>query len=152
MNNFYNSTDLCLLKKNGVNVAGALQLNGKNIPLVVKAKLKQGKHTTMQSQGVTVMKWMDKKPMSFIHIFHSNNMVAVFKKGRDQHKQGRIQEYNLFMARVDFKVKNCNMENHKVVKKLLKRLLNTLVHNAFVLHRDSQNANKTNHLALDFKT
>jgi hypothetical protein len=28
MNNFYNSPDLWLLQKNGVNVAGTLQLNG----------------------------------------------------------------------------------------------------------------------------
>jgi hypothetical protein len=103
MNTFYNSPDLCLLQKNCVNVAGTLQLNGTNVPLIVKAKLKQGKHTTMQSQGVTVMKWMGKKPLSFICIFHSTTMVAILKKGRDLHKPGSIKEYNLFMGRVDLK-------------------------------------------------
>jgi hypothetical protein len=31
---FYSSPDHCLLKKNEVNVAGTLQLNRKNVPLV----------------------------------------------------------------------------------------------------------------------
>jgi hypothetical protein len=118
MNNLYKSPDLCLLHKNGVNVAGTLQLIGKNVPLVAKAKVKHGKHTTMHSQGVTVMKWMGKKPMSFISIFHSDTMVAVCKKRRDLHKPGSIQEYNSFMGRVDFKVKNCHMKRHKVVHKI----------------------------------
>jgi hypothetical protein len=54
---FYNSSDLCLLlKKNGVNVAGTLQLNMKNVPLAVKeAKLKQGEHIAIKSQVVMVM-------------------------------------------------------------------------------------------------
>jgi hypothetical protein len=47
-NNFYNYPDLCLLPmKSGVNVAGTLRLNRKNVPLVVKeAELKRA------SQGV----------------------------------------------------------------------------------------------------
>jgi hypothetical protein len=37
MDNFYSSPDLCLLlKKSGVNEAGTLQLNRKDVPLVVK--------------------------------------------------------------------------------------------------------------------
>jgi hypothetical protein len=107
MNNFCISTDLCLLQKNCVNIAGTLQLNRKNAHLVVKAKLKQGDLTTMQRQGITVM-----------NSFHSDTTVAVFKKGRDLHKPGSIQEYNLFTGRVDFKVKGRNMKKHKVVHKI----------------------------------
>jgi hypothetical protein len=36
MDNFYNSPDPCLLKKNHVNVAGIQHLYRKNVPLVVK--------------------------------------------------------------------------------------------------------------------
>jgi hypothetical protein len=33
-----------------------------------------------------VMKWMDKKSVSFILTFHSDTMVAVSKRGRDPYK------------------------------------------------------------------
>jgi hypothetical protein len=60
---------------------------------------------------------MGNKPMSFICIFHSDTMVALSKKERDLHKPGVIQEYNSFMGRVDFKVKNYK-EKHIVVHKI----------------------------------
>lgn len=44
-------------------------------------------------------------------------MVALSKKERDLHKPGVIQEYNSFMGRVDFKVKNYK-EKHIVVHKI----------------------------------
>jgi hypothetical protein len=68
MDNFYNSSDLCCLpKKNTVNVAGTLQLNRKNVSVVVKdAELKQGEHTAVQSEEVMMINWTDKKPTSFI--------------------------------------------------------------------------------------
>jgi hypothetical protein len=54
-------------------------LNRKNVPLVVKeAKLKESKHIAVQSQGVMMLNWMDKKPVSFISTFHSDTMVAVW--------------------------------------------------------------------------
>jgi hypothetical protein len=48
-----------------------------------EAKLKPGEDTAVQSSGVMVMKWMDKKPVSFISTFHIDTMVAVSKRGRD---------------------------------------------------------------------
>jgi hypothetical protein len=67
------------LKKSAVNVAGTLRLNRKNIPLVVnEAKLKQSKHIAVESQGVMMLNWMVKKPVSFISTFHRDTMVAVW--------------------------------------------------------------------------
>jgi hypothetical protein len=56
-----------------------------------------------------VLKWMDKKPMSFISTFHSDIMVATSKRGRHLHKPRCIQEYNLFMGGVDAKDKKLQL-------------------------------------------
>jgi hypothetical protein len=157
MDNFYNSPDLCLLlKKSGVNVAGTLRLSRKNVPLVVKeTKLKRGEHIAVQSQGVMVLKWMDKKPVSFISTFHSDTMVEVSKRGKVLYKPRGVQEYNSFMGGVDLKdqkLQPYEIERKRSTKwytKLFKRLLNISVHNAFVLYRESQNVKQLSHL--DFR-
>jgi hypothetical protein len=54
-------------------------LNRKNVPLdVKKAKLKDSEHIALQSQGVMMLNWMNKKLVSFISTFHSDSMVAVW--------------------------------------------------------------------------
>jgi hypothetical protein len=65
MDNFYNSSDLCLLlKKSGVYIAGTQRLNRKNIPLVLKEeKLKRVENIAVQSQGMMVWQWINKKPI-----------------------------------------------------------------------------------------
>lgn len=44
-----------------------------DVSLAVKeAKLKENKQTSVLRQGVMVMEWLDKKPVSFTSTFHSN--------------------------------------------------------------------------------
>jgi hypothetical protein len=71
MDNYYKSPDLCLLlKKNKLNVAGTLRLNRKNVPDSLKnAKLKRGEVDDYHRQDIKVMKWVDKKPVTFISNF-----------------------------------------------------------------------------------
>jgi hypothetical protein len=64
-------------------------------------KLKQSKHITVQSKGMMLMKWMDKKPISFISTFHGDVMVAFSKRGRDLNEARHIQEYKVFMEGID---------------------------------------------------
>jgi hypothetical protein len=126
----------------------ALQLIGKDVPLVVKEKLKKSELTTAQNKGVSMITWMDKKPMSYIYIFHTDTMITVSKTGRDPYKPRSIQEYSLFMGRVDLKVKNLLIVRRtNWYIKLLKRVLNTLVHDVFGLYREHKIVNKIFHLA-----
>jgi hypothetical protein len=62
-----------------------------DIPLVVKEeKLKQGGHTALHNETVMVIKWMDKKQVSSISIFHSDTMVAILKGGKERNKPRHI--------------------------------------------------------------
>jgi hypothetical protein len=98
---------------------------------VKEAEFKRGEHIVVQSQGVMVLKWMDKKPVSFISTFHSDTMVADSKRGKDLHKPRGIQEYDSFMGGVD--LKNRKLQPYETERKkstkcyteLFKRLLNT---------------------------
>lgn len=82
----------------------------------------------MQGKGVMVMKWMDKKPISFISKFQGDVMLAVSKRGKDLNEPRHVQEYKVFMEGLDIKD-----QSTKCHTKLLKWLLNILIHNAFVL-------------------
>jgi hypothetical protein len=96
IDNYYNSPDLAaFLKRQGTNVAGKLLLNRKNVPSTIKnAKLKKSEIIAQQSDGVMVMKWKDKKEVSFISTFHDAQMVTQQKHGTDIKKPACIVEYN----------------------------------------------------------
>jgi hypothetical protein len=79
IDNYYNSPTSCvLLRDNSVNVAGTLQLKRKHVPASVKKKkLKRGEATAAaECSGVMVMKWRDKRDVSFVSTFHDNAMVT----------------------------------------------------------------------------
>jgi hypothetical protein len=44
------------------------------------------------------MKWMDKKPLSFIFVFHRETIVAVAKSGKEMHMPRGIKKYNAYMC------------------------------------------------------
>jgi hypothetical protein len=81
--------------------------------------------------------------------------VSVSKRGRDLYKPRGIQEYNSFVGGVDLKDQELQpyetdrKRSTKWCTKLFKRLLNILVHKAFVLYRESQNMKKLSHV--DFR-
>lgn len=66
-----------------MNVAGTLRLNRKDVPDPIKvAKLKKGEIVAYHSQGVMVLKWMDKKQVSFISTFHDATMISREKRSK----------------------------------------------------------------------
>jgi hypothetical protein len=71
-------------------------------------------------------------------------MVAISKRERDLYKPGGVQEYNSFVGvgLNDQKLQVYKIERKKNTKwytKVFKSWLNILVHNAFVLYKESQN-------------
>jgi hypothetical protein len=122
---------------------------------VKEAKLKRGEHIAVHIQGVMVLKWMGKKPVSFISTFSSATTVAVSKRGRDLYTPRGIQEYNSFVGGADLKdqqlglYENERKRSTKWYTNPFKRLPNISVHNAFVLYRENQNVKQLHHL--DFR-
>jgi hypothetical protein len=51
-----------------------------------RSSIEIGEHIAVQNEELMVRKWMDKKPVSFISIFHCKSTVASLKAGRDLHK------------------------------------------------------------------
>jgi hypothetical protein len=105
MDNYYNSPDLAaFLKRQGTNVAGTLRLSRKNMPSAIKnAVLKKGDIIVQHSDGVMVMKWKDKKEVSFISTFHDASMVTQQKRGIVIKKPACIVECSKAMGGVDLK-------------------------------------------------
>jgi hypothetical protein len=155
MDNYYNSPDLCLLlKKNKINVAGTLRLNRKNVPDSLKnAKLKRGELDAYHSQGIMVMKWVDKKPVTFISTFHDASLISREIRGKEIIKPKCIVEYNKQMGAVDLKDQKLQpylIERKKCMKwylKMFRRLLNTSVHNALIIYNANKDRKPLDHLS-----
>jgi hypothetical protein len=79
----YNSPSLCVvLRDNIVNVTGTLRLNRTHVPASVKnKKLKKGEAVAAECSGLMIMKWRDKRDVSFIPNFHDNTMVTKNVRG-----------------------------------------------------------------------
>lgn len=145
MDNYYNSPDLCLiLKRNKVNVAGTLRINRREVPEEIKQeKLKKGELVAYHSQGVMVLKWLDKKQVSFISSFHNASMQTIEKRGKEIKKPTCIREYNQFMGGVDLKDQKLQpylIERKRCTKwylKLFRRLLNRAIHNSLIIYNGS---------------
>ena len=129
MDNYYNSPSLCLLLKDkGVNVAGTLR----HVPPIVKdKKLKKGEIVAAESNGIMVMKWKDKKDVSFITTFHDNSMSTKQVRFKQVTKPTCITQYNHSMGGVDKKdqmIQPYLLERKRTKKwyiKLFRRLLNS---------------------------
>ena len=153
MDNYYNSPELChLLKQHKVNVAGTLRLNRKNVPATIKqTKLSKGELVAYHSQGIMVLKWLDKKPVSFISTFHNASMVSTEKRGKVINKPQCIWEYNRHMGGVDMKDQKLQpylLERKRCAKwylKLFRRLLNTSVHNALIVYSMNKDLKSLKH-------
>jgi hypothetical protein len=103
VDNYHNSPSLCVLPRdNGVSVAGTLRLNRTHVPDSVKnKKLKKAEATASECSGVVVMKWRDKRDVSFVSTFHDNTVVTKTMRGNEIIKPKCITEYNSSMWGVD---------------------------------------------------
>ena len=105
MDNYYNSPSLStLLRDRGINVAGTLRLNRKDVPTSVKSKkLKKGEMVAAESNGIMVLKWKDKRDVAFISTFHDNSMGRKVVRGKEVVKPQCILQYNNNMGGIDKK-------------------------------------------------
>jgi hypothetical protein len=86
-----------------------------------------------------VLKWMDKTPVAFISTFHDATAVSTIKLGKEFRKPKSIQDYNKSKGGIDLKDKKLQpyaVERKRCTKwymKVFRRLLNTSVHNSFIV-------------------
>jgi hypothetical protein len=90
-----------------------------------------------------VMKWLDKKPVSFYPYFTVTPWLQLREKTCINQ-----EEYNLFMGEVglkDQKLQPYDTEKKRSMKwstKLFKKLLYSSIHISIVIHRERQNTKK----------
>ncbi|XP_046391504.1 piggyBac transposable element-derived protein 4-like [Ischnura elegans] len=144
MDNFYNSVNLCLhLLQNNTYVTGTLQGNRKNNPLdVVNKKLKRGESFSRHTnEGISVMKWRDKREILLISSEHDADFVDVQTKfGTISRRPKMVVKYNQFMGgidRMDQLLAYYPLERKSLrwYMKLGLHLLNLVMNNAYCLFK-----------------
>jgi hypothetical protein len=154
MDNFYNSPELArFLKSKKTDCVGTLRINIKTVPPLVKDKnLKKGQQFGRHSGHVGVLTWHDKKKVTMISTYHTDEMRESISRGKEVVKPDAVSDYNSHMGGVDLKDQMLQpylLERKKGSKwhvKLFKRLLNITIYNSMVIYRSLSANKKTNPL------
>jgi hypothetical protein len=135
MDNYYNSPYLAhFLKRYNRYCVGFLRLNRKNVLQEVKTKkLKKGETVCQHSGPVSVLKWCDKKIVSMISTYHSDDMRPVTVRGKEAQKAVSVIDYNKNMMLQMYVIEMKRMQ--KWYHKVFKRLFNAAVLNAVIVYR-----------------
>lgn len=102
--NWYTSVGLAReLLKRETHLVGTLRKNRKHFPkVVVSTKLKKGQFIAKESDdGITVMKWKDKRDVLVLSTKHSTRFTRVFKHNKVISKPQIILDYNKAKGAVD---------------------------------------------------
>ncbi|XP_046969102.1 piggyBac transposable element-derived protein 4-like [Vanessa cardui] len=146
--NWYTSIDLARkLLDNETHLVGTLRKNRKHLPKsVVQKKLKKGEYIAKESEdGITVMKWRDKREVLVLSTKHSVRFHNVTKRGRIISKPQIIIDYNKGKGAVDLSDQMTSYctplrKSIKWYKKIaIDLLLNTSVVNALILYKTVTN-------------
>lgn len=142
--NWYTSIDLARnLLKNETHLVGTIRKNRKHIPKeVTTAKLKRGEHIARESDdGITVMKWKDKRDVLVLSTKHSDRFLTITKRGKAVLKPKIVIDYNRAKGAVDLSDQMAAYSSPlrksvKWYKKVgINLLLNTAVVNALILYQ-----------------
>ena len=153
IDNYYSSPELAdELYSRDTFVTGTLRLNRKGIPLAVKnAKLKQGECVFRRKEHIFVMKWCDKRPVSFISTIHEANDIITKKKDR----QGNYIQKPQIVVDYTCKMRGCDVSDQllqsysllrrsvKWWRKLFFHLFSVVLGNAYILHKKYGSAKMT---------
>jgi hypothetical protein len=142
--NWYTSVNLAeTLLKNETHLVGTLRKNRKHLPEDVKnAKLKTGEYKAKENEnGITVMKWKDKRDVLLLSTKHSTKFVTTTnRRGHEKYKPEIVRDYNRTKSAIDLsdQMSAYSSPLRKTVKWYRKLafelLLNTAVVNAMILH------------------
>lgn len=156
--NWYTSVELaCKLLENQTHLVGTLRKNRKNLPTdVTNKKLKSGEHVIRENgQGISVIKWRDKRDVLLLSTKHSDAIVPTTNRlGNIRHKPQIVVAYNQGKSAVDLSDQLTAYQSplRKTVKwyrKLaIEIILNTAMVNAWVMYRE---VSKENIKLLEFR-
>ncbi|KFM67179.1 PiggyBac transposable element-derived protein 4, partial [Stegodyphus mimosarum] len=140
MDNFFSSPELFvyLLNENKINSCGTIRPNRKHFPKdVSRGKLNRGETTVRFTNGMTALRWKDKRDVFMLSNMHNPMVIA-----DDQTKPDIITCYNKNMGYVDLSDRMANSYTFgrrtlKWTKKLFFHLLDLTVLNAYILSKIS---------------
>lgn len=142
--NWYTSVDLAeRLTDMRTHLLGTLRKNRRGNPKeVVAQKLKRGEVTARENKnGVTILKWKDKRDVLMLSTKHSAEMTTIQKRNCSKEKPKMVVEYNLGKSSVDLSDQMIAYSSPlrrtiKWYKKLaIELLLNTCIVNSIVLFK-----------------
>ena len=150
MDNYYSSVKLYeTLLAQGTTACGTLRLNRKGLPDDIKTtKLKKGEHMFRRKEDLLVLKWHDKKVVTFMSTAHSASFhentkgksVPVVKSSYDRHMNGvDINDQNVGYYAMKRKAM-------KWYKKMIIYCLNLCRFQSFVIFRKSGKGDRISHL------
>ena len=137
------------LKALNILACGTIRTNRKDLPSLAPDKsLKRGEfdyHST--SNGITVYKWIDKKPVHFVSNYHEVSTTTVQRRNRDGSKSTVpcpqiVEDYYKYMGGTDKhdmlrELYGVNRKNCKWWHRLFFGLLDMAIVNSFVLFCDA---------------
>lgn len=148
--NWYTSLGLAYeLLKNNTHFLGTVRKNRRNLPKkVVETKLKRGEFVAQENDdGITVLKWKDKRDVLMLSTKHTDTFTRLNIKGKNVRKPTMVIDYNKCKASVDMsdQMTSYSTPLRKTVKwyrKLaIELLLNTSVVNALIMYKETTKKN-----------
>lgn len=142
--NWYTSLDLARkLLAGQTHLIGTLRKNRRGLPqTVVQTKLKTGEFSAQESDdGITIMKWKDKRDVLLLSTKHSVSFKRITKKGKEKIKPKIVVDYNLAKSAVDLSDQMSSYttplrKTTKWPKRLaMELLLNTAIVNSYILYK-----------------
>ncbi|XP_022837201.1 piggyBac transposable element-derived protein 4-like [Spodoptera litura] len=142
--NWYTSVGLAReLLKNETHLVGTLRKNRKHFPKeIVSTKLKRGQYIAKESNdGITVLRWRDKRDVLVLSTKHSVRFQSIIKHGKQTSKPKIVLDYNKAKGAVDLSDQMTAYQTPlrksiKWYKKLgIDILLNTAMVNALILYQ-----------------
>ncbi|CAK1553810.1 unnamed protein product [Leptosia nina] len=146
--NWYTSVPLAReLLQNETHLIGTLRKNRRHFPkVVVSTKLKKGQFIAKESDdGITVLRWRDKRDVLVLSTKHSTRFVSVSKNNKITMKPSIVVDYNRAKGAVDLADQMAAYQSPlrkslKWYKKLaFDLILNIAMVNAFVLYKSVTN-------------
>lgn len=149
VDNFFNSYELLLtLKENKIFACGTLNPRRKNLPILKSEKsMVRGDYDWKQTNdGITMIRWMDKKTVNFLSNYHDPREVMSVKR---RQKDGSsvmvpcpkiLSDYNLNMNFVDNfdrlkKDYQIDRKSKKWYLRLFFHYLDVCITNSFIIHK-----------------
>ncbi|KAL0879682.1 hypothetical protein ABMA27_003397 [Loxostege sticticalis] len=142
--NWYTTVGLAReLLKNETHLVGTLRKNRKHFPkTVVSTKLKKGQYIARESvDGITVMKWKDKRDVLVLSTKHSMRFRTTVKHRKQVSKPQIVLDYNKAKGAVDLSDQMTAYQTplRKTIKRYKKLaidlLLNTAMVNSLILYQ-----------------